>query len=120
MLYLRLLRGFTGGAFVTALLLANPAAAQSHRVQAPKAARPAKAVVSTVPAALGTFQLVQRSQKQTISLTTEALVEIERRRQSTAEARWELNQFAYVRILSRSAILAPGFQPLEPIVSQER
>ena len=113
-----------GAALAAALLLASGASAQPHRAKAAIAAKPATPPAQTAQtapcAAPGTFQLVQLTHKRIISLTTESLGEIERRRQPTVEARWTLNEFAYVRILPRSVISAPGFQPLAPVVSAVR
>ena len=113
--------GLTGVAL--ALLLAGTATAQTHRAAStkPKQHRVPAPVIPTAPrAAMGPVQHVQRSLKHTISLTTESLAEIERRRQATTEARWDLNEYAYVRILSQSVISAPGFQPLEPVMPATR
>lgn len=49
-------------------------------------------------------------------LTTDALTEIEKRRQQTTEVSWAISSYARVRILPRQVINAPGFRPLTPNV----
>lgn len=80
-------------------------------IVAPAAAGSAK------EAAPGTYQLVRLTNKRTVSITTDALAEIERRRHATDEVNWLISPYAKVRIPSRRTIEAPGFQPLEPVTN---
>jgi len=115
----------SGATLVAALLLADPAAAQSARPTRRAANQPVKstkpvAKLATKPAAEaapGTYQLVRLTQKVTVSITTDALTEIERRRQDTDEVSWIISPYAKVRILPRRVINAPGFEPLAPVAN---
>ena len=110
-----------GAIFGTALLLAPPVAAQSatRRTAAPatKKAQTGAARPAAPEAAAGTFQLVRLTEKRTIAITSEALAEIERRRQQTEEVSWVVSPYATIRILPRRVITAPGFVPVEPVVN---
>jgi len=81
-------------------------------------AQPATGQAAPAPprAAPGTFQVVQLTNKVQVGLTTDALAEIERRRQEDEEVSWQFSPYARVRIPSKRQITAPGFQPLAPMV----
>ncbi len=102
------------------MLLAPPVAAQSatRRVAPATKKAPTVAARAAAPeAAAGTFQLVRLTQKRTVAITSEALAEIERRRQQTEEVNWVVSPYATIRILPRRVITAPGFVPVEPVVN---
>ncbi|MBC7449190.1 MAG: hypothetical protein H7330_14150 [Hymenobacteraceae bacterium] len=121
MLSHRLRPVFASATLVAALLLAGTASAQSRHqafnhprpVPPTPTARPVKLVAEAAP---GTYQLVRLANKQTISITTDALAEIERRRHATDEVSWIISPYARVRILPRRVIEAADFQPIEAIV----
>ena len=118
-----MLRFLTGPALVAALLVATSATAQTTsrpagkkptvRVEAAHVTRPATG--DGKEAAPGTYQLVRLTNKRTITITTDALTEIERRRHATDEVSWLISPYAKVRILPRLVIEAPGFQPIAPV-----
>ena len=91
----------------TSALLPHSAAAQSGGAAARQ--HPA---VTPAKAAIGTFQIIALTDKAEVGLTTEALAEIEARRQETDEVSWVISPYARVRILPRRVITAPGFRPV--------
>lgn len=117
-----MLRILTGLALTAALLAAAPAFAQSahHAAVKPVAKRTAAPATRPAPpkeAAAGTYQLLRLTNKRTVSITTDALTEIERRRHETDEVRWVVSPYAVVRILPRRVISAPDFVPVEPVAN---
>ncbi len=106
---------------VAALLMAGSASAQTARTARQKPVKAAqvtpRATAPAPEAAAGTFQLVRLSEKVTVTITTDALSEIERRRKDTEEVSWPISNYARVRILPRSVINARGFQPLAPVAN---
>jgi hypothetical protein len=59
----------------------------------------------------GTYVMIVTSDKLTSAITTETLQEIEKRRDETQEVIWVLNPFLTIKILAKSIISAPGFDP---------
>jgi len=114
-----MLRIISGATLLAALLLSGAVVAQSARpkVHSNPAASSAPAAAPLREAAPGTYQLVRLTPKRDVSLSSDALVEIERRRQENDEVSWLVNAYARVRILPRRVINAPGFQPLSPVVN---
>jgi hypothetical protein len=115
-----------GPALVAALLFAGSASAQTaHRSSTARKTAAVRVLPATKPvapaavkeAAPGTYQLVRLTNKVNVSISSDALTEIERRRQETDEVSWLISPYAKVRILPRRVISAADFKPLEPIAN---
>ncbi len=96
------------------LLSASAMLPQSVAAQAVTKARPTTVPAAARPAqaAIGTFQIIALTNKVQVGLSTDALGEIEARRDDTKEVSWAFSDYARVRILPRRVINAPGFRPV--------
>jgi hypothetical protein len=59
----------------------------------------------------GTYSIINKSKKVTELLTTEILMEIEKRRDDTREIYYEHSEYITIKILPRSVINASDFDP---------
>ncbi|OFY85708.1 MAG: hypothetical protein A3F72_12215 [Bacteroidetes bacterium RIFCSPLOWO2_12_FULL_35_15] len=59
----------------------------------------------------GTYMIIHTGNKVTELLTTDILLEIEKRREETKEIYYVYSQYITIKILPRSVITAPDFDP---------
>lgn len=59
----------------------------------------------------GTYMIINKSSKFTQVLTTDVLLEIEKKRDDTREIYYEYSEYITIKILPRSVINAPDFDP---------
>ena len=59
----------------------------------------------------GTYMIINKSSKFTEVLTTDILVEIEKKRDATREIYYEYSQYITIKILPKNVINAPDFDP---------